>query len=182
MPAAPGKAGSVGCTRSLLIAGLILAGLALLVCFTPLSLFVVIPAGQHWYSWRNRTEFDRHRERYEEIVRVLEAETGLPLNRVVTYSLGPDRDPASLRALSPAESEAEEYALARASRIVSARRTGDGRLLITIRTYDYGHAGAYGLVYSSGPPLPWELSNAFGGGGIVTPVSPNWWAVEDYTQ
>lgn len=181
MEATQARKAPYGCAKVLLIIGGLLSILAILVFFTPVGFFIVIPATQHWYSWRNRGEFERHRNRYEGIVRVLENEK-LAGDHFESFSLDPDLNPAGLRRMSREDLESRGYELGRSCRIVAARRENDGRLLVVIRTFDYGHAGAYGLVYSSGPPGPFDLKNALGDGGIATPVAPKWWAVEDYTQ
>jgi hypothetical protein len=95
--------------------------------------------------------------------------------------IAPDKDPRSLRVIDP-EKETDLIVRENETNLIQAVRTRDGRLTVTITTYSMGHAGVYGLFYSSGPPAPGEVEHAFGIDGRIAPVAPHWWRVSDYSQ
>ena len=68
------------------------------------------------------------------------------------------------------------------TRVVMAETDPEGKLVVKVCTYSMGHAGVYGLVFSSGPPGPGEIENAFGADGNIAQVAPGWWRVSDYSQ
>jgi len=98
-----------------------------------------------------------------------------------TFLISEDKDPATLRVITH-EHEPDLFTRSNETNLISARRTAQGRLTVGICTYSMGHAGVYGLYYSSGTPDPREVENSFGMGGRVAPVAPNWWRVADYSQ
>lgn len=147
-----------------------IAVIGVLLYFTPIG----IPCHQSWYEWRNRGEFDRHRNSYEALVRAIQA-MKFPVDRPEFFRIDPDKNVATLRPASQSDPGSLEN-------LIVARRGPDGRLTVTICTYNLGHAGSYGLYYSSGPPSSGEVENSFGVDGRVAPVAAHWWRVSDYSQ
>ena len=135
-------------------------------------MIIYVIVGHSWCSWRNEGEFDRHRKNYQGLVTAIQA-MNLPTNQSVYLRVDPDKNPVSLRPSSNFDKASEQ---------IVARREPDGRLTLRVCTYSMGHAGVYGLFYSSGPPDKDEVKYSFGADGHIDPVGPGWWRVADFTQ
>lgn len=141
---------------------------AILVLFTPIGFTV---GGQSWSEFRNAGEYDRHRDRYDAIVAALRAKVTAPGDPRYFY-ITPEKDPATLREVDP-EKEPDLFLRVREREILWAQLEPSGRFVVRICTYSMGHAGVYGLVYSSAAPPPGELQHRFGTDGRVAQVAPN---------
>lgn len=150
-----------------------------LVRFTPL-LLIVIPFEQSRNERRNADEYGRHRNRYDGIVKAISA-TAIPQGEPMMFLISPDKDPATLKRI---DFERDRGLITRSNEtnLIRAMIHPNGRLTVAICTYSMGHAGVYGLYYSSGPPAPSEVENSFGVGGWTKSVGPGWWSVTDYSQ
>jgi hypothetical protein len=163
-----------GCLGSLIILGII-------VLITPMGMFVAaVLGGQAWCEFRNRWEFSLHHARYEAIVQAI-SKKAIPAGMPSYFAISKDKDPTTLRVIDP-ERDQESFDRSNETQVVEAWSYPGGRLSVRICTFSMGHAGVYGLVYSSGPPEPGEIERSFGVGGHVAPVAPGWWRVSDYSQ
>ena len=157
----------------------ILAFLSLLL-ISPVGFFFMIPLGQTWCEFRNAGEFGRHQARYEAVVKAIAAKS-VPPGRPVTFLISPDKNATTLKAID-FDHDSEMFDRSNETNLIQASVESGGRLTVRICTYSMGHAGVYGLYYSSGPPGKGEVENSFGMGGRIAPVAPNWWSVSDYSQ
>lgn len=139
-----------------------------------------IIGGQWWCEFRNRGEYGRHHDRYDAIVAALRSKVMAP-SHPRTFYITPEKDPATLREVDP-EKEPDLFWRDREREIIWVQLEPSGRFVVKICTYSMGHAGVYGLVYSSTSPPPGDIERSFGADGHVAQVAPNWWRVSDYSQ
>lgn len=161
----------LGC--SLVVVGFLVL-LAVLILIGPLGFIMRIHLEQRKCEALNEGEYARHRMEYEAIIRAIQSMPNA-VGPSTPFRINPDKNPASLRPIATFDRGTWEN-------VVEAQKRPDGRLTVRICTYNLGHAGVYGLYYSSGPPPSGEVENSFGIDGHIAPVAPNWWRISDYSQ
>jgi hypothetical protein len=143
-------------------------GLGVLIVFTPLGFFVVIPWKLHFGKRDNRREYGEHRANYDAAVLALAPLIKEP-GRFYRFSISRDRNPSSLRMSAAVEDNYET------ATFVQAWRDEKGQLTVSFLTKDLHHLGMFWLYYLQAPPTPRDFLS----GEQVEPVAPGWYAVYD---
>jgi hypothetical protein len=167
--------------RTRLLGSLGCLGLMLLILLVSPVGLLLIPLRQVWCEYRNESSYSRDPQRYEAIVRHLAALKLPSRGQPYCFSISPKKEAHTLHRVDPATAS-PAFDRASETELVMAFVDDGGRLGVRICTDSLGHAGVYGLYYSSAPPAPGEVENSFGMGGRTKLVAPNWWCVADYSQ
>ncbi|HZE96043.1 MAG TPA: hypothetical protein VE981_03365 [Planctomycetota bacterium] len=148
----------------------VLVLLGVLIYFTPLGIFVIIPYHPYTAQRRSLREDAQRKDHDDALVRLLEPRIVTP-GKEYRFTVGTDRDPQTLVEMKEPNAESTYE-----NRIVRTCRDETDRRVVMFLTQDLGHPGNCWLYYFN-PPAP--RPRTFLSGEQVTPVAPGWFAVFD---
>jgi len=122
-------------------------------------------------------EFERSRERYELLVKMISGYNIPNQGKEITFELSEDRAPGSLKAYDPGRPGAFQVKRAKdTERLVDAWRESDGRLMVKFTIRNDNHGGVWYLVFSN-PPSPHEEQRR--PEDNIVQIDPHWRVVYD---
>jgi hypothetical protein len=146
------------------------------VCVIPPLGWFVIPLASHiWATVGTQTDFSRNEAYYVRIVELIQDDDIKPeVGAIYVVPEGWNRE-----SLTRADQETLlkwHQDPGKKGRAVSAWRDKTGALVVTFTTYDLGHMGSHGLLYSSADLTKSQAEDKLTNCGDVTPLKRGWWA------